>query len=209
MNERMIARLIYDENYSRALELLLDEIVDLKKEVLEQRKKIAEQSKEILDFKQKVEIEQNHSLNEMSLPQSKVKNKIRDLSCVIFEHLIKILLYGKTDSNNYHHWVHEVNNWFNQCVKNKMKMQGKDRYPNENELFKWLIDYYSEIDDIDGTRYAIEHDFVFNGYVERINVDNDLLYAHIIDFLQEIIPVVLNRENSDDKVEEILMKYLF
>lgn len=165
-------------------------------------KEIKEQIEEIL-FQTK---EKAIYLYEMSLPQAKVMTNVRNLSEPIFEHTMKIILYGIEEERTLHHWCHELNNWLLQCVKNNIKRKRKDTPPTEKELYKWLTDYYSGVEDVIGTRQTLEQEYIYQGHKKRTCTD-DQIYNNIISFYKEICPLITQRQNTDDKVEEIIRKY--
>lgn len=152
--------------------------------------------------------EQAIYLYEMSQPQGKVRDNIRNLSSEIADHLIKAILYGKEEHDTLHHWSHEINNWLKQCVKTKIKRHGKDTYPTKEELFKWLTDYYSSEDDMEGIRNVWEHEYTYQGHASREYLTNTEIYNSYISILKELCDAVENNSNTDDKVQEVLEKYI-
>lgn len=165
-------------------------------------RKLKEQIEEIL-FQTK---EKAIYLYEMSLPQAKVMTNVRNLSEPIFEHTMKIVLYGMEEERTLHHWCHELNNWLNQCVRNKIKRSGKDTIPTAKELYKWLTDYYSSSGDVGGTRKVLEDEYIYQGHEKRTCTDEQI-YNNIVSFYKEICSIVALGQNTDDKVEEIIRKY--
>lgn len=145
-------------------------------------------------------------LNESS-PQRDIQKDIFGLSKPIFIHCIKIVLYGLEEDATIHHWAHELNNWLSQCMDEKIKKIGKDRYPNADELFRWLTKRYPDADSIDGIRRTWENEYSYQGHKNRTNISNDQLYTNIISMLTEICPVLADKYNTDDKIEEIIKKY--
>ena len=145
-------------------------------------------------------------LYEMSLPQGKVMNRVRDLSIPIFEHTMKVILYGIEEERTLHHWCHELNSWFSQCVAANIKRRGKDTPPNEQELFKWLTDYYNSEEDVVGVRKCLEHEYTYQGHEIR-TCTNYQIYSNIIKFYGEICRFLAKRQNTDDLIEKIIKKY--
>ena len=146
-------------------------------------------------------------LYEMSQPQSKVRENVRNLSTQIIKHLIKIILYGGEEQRTLHHWCAELNNWLEECTQNKIKKAGKDRYPTAQELKTWLTDYYSNSGDIERMRSGLEKQYIDQGHKKR-NVSNDLIYEHIIYILDKLCPCVEKDENTVQKVQEIIEPYI-
>lgn len=146
-------------------------------------------------------------LYEMSTPLGKVKDKVHDLSEQIIKHSLKILLYGKEEHQTLHHWCHELGNRIGQCVI-KIKKHGKDRYPNANELVEWLTDYYSDETDIEFMRYNLEKDYIYQGHTERETITNKQLYDAYVSILKEVCPLIVQKQASDDKIQEIVEKYI-
>ena len=152
--------------------------------------------------------EQAIYLYEMSTPLGKVKDKIHDLSSEIADHLIKIILYGKEESRTLHHLCHEINNWLNVCVKNKIKRQGKDSSPTEKELYTWLTDYYSDASDMTGIRRVWENEYTYQGHTSRDHISDEEVYNSFISILKELCYETARNTNTDDKVQEIVEKYI-
>ena len=151
--------------------------------------------------------EQWEQLYEMAQPRAKVREKVRDLSTIIIKHILKILLYGKEEQQTLHHWSHELGIWFDNCVI-KIKKVGKDRYPTVSELITWLTDYYSTESDIEYIRYSLEKDYVYQGHRTREDVSNKMLYEQYLKIIKEICPLAINKQTTDDKIQEVLTKYL-
>lgn len=147
-------------------------------------------------------------LYEMSQPQGKVRNNIRNLSTSITNHLVKVILYGKEEKETLHHWSHEINNWLIQCMKTKIKRRTKDTYPTEQELYKWLTDYYSDTSDMTGIKKVWDHEYTYQGHESRQTITDEQLYTNYLGSLKELCHCVCINENTDDKVQEILEKYL-
>lgn len=140
-------------------------------------------------------------LYEMAQPEGKVRDSIRDLSAPIFEHLIKASLLG-SDKGKLHHWSAELTNWFDQCMKTKIKKR-KYRYPTEQELIKWLTDYFTDYTDIERIRTIIE-----KRYKKHSDISNEALYENIIQALKEICSLLVNNEVTIEDMEQILDKYV-
>ena len=149
--------------------------------------------------------EQAVYLYEMSQPQGKVRDNVRNLSSEIADHLIKAILYGREEHDTLHHWSHEINNWLKQCIKTKIKRKGKDTIPTKKELFTWLTDYYTE-DDMEGIRRVWEHEYTYQGHASREHITDKEVYNSYISILKELCADVENI--TDDKVQEILEKYI-
>ena len=143
---------------------------------------------------------------EMSQPQSEVRTTVRRLSEPIIEHILKVILYGK-DTPTTHHWCAEICSWLDQCVKQKIKRSRKDSIPTEQELYKWLLDWYQTADDIDGLRWALERKYQQQGYTKR-NIDNEYLYKSIVSIYKKLCPLVANKQHTIEKVEEIIEPYI-
>lgn len=166
-------------------------------------KRILEKIDEILyDIK-----ENSIMLYEMSQPQAKVRENIRNLSKPIFKHLIKVILYGKEESNTLHHWANELNNWLDQCMDDKIKKNGKDRYPNYRELITWVTEYYKTPEDIERMRSNIERQYQRQGHSPRENITNKQLHENIINILKETCTLAVENTNTDDKIINIIEKY--
>lgn len=146
----------------------------------------------------------NYRLYEMSQPRSKVRNNVQNLSSQIIEHLIKIVLYGGEERLTLHHWCHEVNNWFDQCRRNKIKQIRKDRFPNADELLTWLTDYYKNGSDIEGIRFNLEKEYMYQGHKSRKQFSDDVVYERVYNILVDVCPLVAAMENTDDAVQEIV-----
>ena len=142
---------------------------------------------------------------EMSQPQAEVRATVRRLSEPIIEHIIKIILYGKETPTTIHHWCAEITSWLDQCVKQKIKRNKKDRVPTEQELYKWLLDWYQTEDDIDGLRWAIERKYP---QWNKDYIDNTYLYESIKSIYKQLCPIVSNRKHNVDKVQEIIEPYI-
>lgn len=146
-------------------------------------------------------------LYEMSQPQSEVRTTVRRLSEPIIEHILKIILYGNDTSTTVHHWCAEICSWLDQCVKQKIKRNKKDSTPTEQELYKWLLDWYQTSDDIDGLRWALERKYQQQGYIKR-NIDNQYLYNAIKSIYQQLCPLVANKQHTIEKIQEIIELYI-
>lgn len=146
------------------------------------------------------------TLCEMADPASKVKTRIADLSKQIFKHIMKLIMYGKEEQNTIHHWCHELNNWLEQCVENKVKRIGKATYPTKEELYQWLHYHYKDGDDIRGSRTVLENEYTYQGHTKR-DISDQELYEKIDSFLKEICPIIVTHTCTDDNVEEIIRKY--
>ena len=146
------------------------------------------------------------TLYEMALPQAKVMDKVRDLSTPIFKHCIKIIMYGKEESQTLHHWCHELNSWLDQCVECQIKRK-KNPYPTSNELLTWLTDYYKNVDDIKRIRRNIEREYVYQGH-KNCTLTDEELYNSVILFLQIICPIVTEQRNTDDVIEFYIRKFI-
>ena len=140
-------------------------------------------------------------LYEMAQPEGKVRDRIRDLSVPIFEHLIKASLLG-SDKGKLHHWSAELVNWFDQCMKTKIKKR-KYRYPTEQELIKWLTDYFTDYTDIERIRTIIE-----KRYQRHSNISNEVLYENTVNAIKEICSLLVNNEVTIEDMERILDKYV-
>ena len=147
-------------------------------------------------------------LYEMSQPQGKVRDNVRNLSSSIANHLVKVILYGKEENRTLHHWAHEINNWLTQCVATKIKRKGKDTYPTEQELYTWLTDYYSDSSDMEGLKRVWDHEYTYQGHKSRENISEEDIYNSFINILKEVCPLVISKQNTDDKVQEIIEKYV-
>ena len=141
---------------------------------------------------------------EMSQPQGKVRQMVRDLSEPIFEHIIKILLYGKQE-NSLHHWCAELNTWFAKCMKKNIKRKGKDYPPTEMELYTWLTDYYSSVNDVQGVKRYIEALFYEK---EHEQITDEELYQNYINILKECCKLAANKQNSVTEIEKVINKYI-
>ena len=140
-------------------------------------------------------------LYEMAQPEGKVRDRIRDLSVPIFEHLIKASLLG-SDKGKLHHWSAELVNWFDQCMKTKIKKR-RYRYPTEQELIKWLTDYFTDYTDIERIRAIIE-----KRYYIHSNISNEVLYENTVNAIKEICSILVSSEITIEDMEQILDKYV-
>lgn len=145
-------------------------------------------------------------INESS-SQKDIQKEIFSLSKQIYIHGIKIVLYGIEEELTIHHWAHELNEFLGQCMDEKIKKIGKDRYPNEQELYKWITKRYPDSDSIDGIRRRLENEYIYQGHNKRNNISNDQLYTNLDAMIKEACPILANKQNTDDKIEEIVKKY--
>lgn len=152
--------------------------------------------------------EQAIHLYEMSQPQAKVRDKIRDLSKPIFKHLIKVVLYGKQERQSLHHWANELDNWLDQCMDDKIKKSGKDRYPNYDELLTWLTDYYNSSSDIERMRSNIEKEYFRQGHEKRTNISDEQVYNSCYNILKEACKYTIDNNCTDDIIINIFNEYI-
>jgi len=145
-------------------------------------------------------------LNESS-HQKDIQKEIFGLSKQIYIHCIKIVLYGIEEEQTIHHWAHELNEWLGQCMDEKIKKIGKDRYPNAEELYKWITKRFPDADSIDGIRRTWENKYNYQGHEARTGITNDQLYEKIDALIKESCPILANKQNTDDKIEEVIRKY--
>lgn len=146
-----------------------------------------------------------YHLYEMSQPIAEVRKNVRELSNQIIKHICKILLYSKEENQTLHHWCAELDNWFDQCMR---KIKGKNRYPNAEELYKWLTDYYSDYTDIEVIRRSIEKQYFYQGHKKRSDISNELLYDNVTKFLKDICPFVANLSSDIEAIEHVIDKYI-
>lgn len=146
------------------------------------------------------------TINESSY-QRDIQKEIFNLSKQIYIHCIKIVLYGIEEEQTIHHWAHELNEWLSQCMDEKIKKIGKDRYPNSEELFKWITKRFPDADSIDGIRRTWENKYNYQGHKARTEITNEQLFDNIIFIFKEVCPVLANKQNTDDRIEEIIRKY--
>lgn len=147
-------------------------------------------------------------LYEMSQPQAQVRQRFRDLSEEIILHLIKIILYGNEESNTVGHWCSEIDAWLDKCMRNKIKKNGVDRYPNEQEILTWLTDYYKTASDIEGLRFAVEKEYSYQGHQKRQSISDEVLYKNILAILTELSPMVANKTHDKNSIKEISQRYV-
>lgn len=147
-----------------------------------------------------------NSIYEMALPQGKVIDKVRDLSTPIFKHCMKIIMYGKEEKQTLHHWCHELNSWFDQCVECQIKRK-RNPYPTKEELIKWLTDYYSKVEDIKRIRNNIDKEYQYQGHKICTLTDKEI-YDKVILFLNVICPIVAEQTNTDDVVQYYIDKFI-
>lgn len=74
------------------------------------------------------------ALFEMAHSRKDVRNRVTELSPVIFNHLLKLYVF---DSTSQQHWRRELNNWFNQI--NQLYYKGSNRKPHARDLIDWMI----------------------------------------------------------------------
>lgn len=143
----------------------------------------------------------------MALPRNRVRDNVRNLSTPIIKHLIKIILYGKEEHQTLHHWCHELNNWLEQCMDNKIKSNKKSRYPSEAELYQWLTEYYDSYGEIERMRSGIEKEFVYHGHIRRTFTDEQV-YNNYAEVLKKLCVLVVADENTVDAVQQEIEPYI-
>lgn len=149
--------------------------------------------------------EQAIYLYEMSTPLGKVKDNAHNLSRQIIKHILKCVMYGKEEQQTLHHWSHELTTWLRDCM---IQIKGSNRYPRANELYTWLTDYYSNAKDIKDMRDNLEQDYTYQGHKPRINLSNEHIYAQITSILEKVCELTADKEITDDKVQDVLEKYI-
>lgn len=87
-------------------------------------------------------------------------------------------------------------------MKTKIKKR-KYRYPTEQELIKWLTDYFTDYTDIERIRTIIE-----KRYHIHSNISNEVLYANTVNAIKEICSILVNSEITIEDMEQILDKYV-
>lgn len=133
---------------------------------------------------------------EMSQPEGKIRENIRNFSTLIIKHLLKILMYGNQTS--IHHWCSEINSWLEQCTEIKIKK--KNRYPNGKEVNKWLLTYWTHPSDIEKIRINIEKKY------GKTSSSNEALYEKVILSLNELCKNINNL--TINEIEQIVTKFM-
>jgi hypothetical protein len=75
------------------------------------------------------------SLFEMAFDRKTAKNKITDLSPLIFEHLLKLFVFNYPQGRD--HWITELNGWFKSI--NKIYLKSTNKKPSGTDIYTWLI----------------------------------------------------------------------
>ena len=93
-------------------------------------------------------------------------------------------------------------------MRNKIKKNGKDRYPNEQEILQWLTDYYKNASDIEGLRYSIEKEYSYQGHSKRESISDEEVYNHILSILKELSPMIANKTQNKHNIKQVVEKYI-
>lgn len=76
------------------------------------------------------------TINEMALPLKIASQKIRDKSEVIFDHLLKCVIY-KNETGSFNHWITEIATQFSYC--DNLKIKSKSGKLSEDAYYKALF----------------------------------------------------------------------
>ena len=95
--------------------------------------------------------------------------------------------------------------WFAQCMKKHIKRKRKDYPLTELELYTWLTDYYSNVNDVQGVKRYIEALFQEKEHQE---ITDEELYLKYTDILKECCKLAANKQNSVTEIEKVINKYI-
>lgn len=101
------------------------------------------------------------------------RERVWALSDEIYEHLAKIILFGKEYQTTVHHWVSEVLGHMRKCMRNTVKIGGKPRYLTQTELYQWLTENLY-VEDMTGLKNFL------SGEYEVPQIDDMQLYEQIL-----------------------------
>lgn len=114
----------------------------------------------------------------------------------------------KKNKKTLHPWANELNNWLDDCMDDKIKKAGKDRYPNYDELLRWLTDYYSNESDIERMRSNIEKQYITQGHSSRSALTDKQVYINCYNILKESCKYAVNNTLTDNIILDIFEKYI-
>lgn len=139
-------------------------------------------------------------LNEMADTKKEITESIHNKEWMISEHLIKCMLYPK--SENINHWKVELYGF----VHNVNKVKGTNKYPSYKQLYKWVLNRFEDslLDRIDGYVSDITRKY---GNVEY---NKQMLYDKIIEYFKWLLQNLsekgyVTRQEVSDKID-ILIK---
>jgi hypothetical protein len=90
-----------------------------------------------------IDILNETKLFEMAFERKDALRKLDNLSYEISKHLLKLIIFN--DSNNFNHWLGELNGWLNQIDSIEIKPNMKKL--REEDYLKFLKEHYLENED--------------------------------------------------------------
>ena len=149
-------------------------------------------------------------VTEFSEHKRKIEDDLSDMTTIIIEHIIKLILMG--DNTAFGHWKKEIANFLHKVAK----LKGANKFPSYRQLMSWtydknediLTDYAymkTEVNNI-ANYYDLSIDYKTNNYVVK-NISN-----FCFDYFDWLAKELSNRGNVDyveiyNELDVLLNKY--
>lgn len=138
---------------------------------------------------------------EFSRPIGKYKELVYNLSKPMLTHCIKIILFGSQDTQNIHHWAHELKNWLEQSSEELIK--GTNKYPTTDDVIKWFKLRFKDYTQIGRIRKNVEKEFY--EYTPK-SMSDEKLYDKVVGLLTALMSAI--PELTDEQADEIAKGFI-